>query len=366
MKKALKIFSKALIVLLALCVIYYTSLWFVFSADMKNDYAAQEAWINELTDNPRAAVNEQNFADFDLNSNTLRLNEVQVLATHNSFKAMPNMYINGFVELFGGERTRKGQYGLPKLYDQLDSGIRGLEIDVTMYDGKITTVHDPITDWRTNTTDFRLALEEIRLWSDNNPNHYPLNIMVQVRDQWSPFTTKYSALGEEGISDLDALFEEVFGGNIITPAIVKGDADSLREAVTTTGWPLVTDCMGKVYFTLLFSDQENLDYYVALDPEFETQNGFIMTNPKEMEIENYTAVILADDPFGEGYSELVEEGYLLRTRIDEQWTHPEDRRAAAIALGSVILATDYPKNNSYPDGYICELKEGYKTIIARN
>ena len=365
MKKALKIFSKALIVLLALGVIYYTSLWFVFSADMKNDYAAQEAWINGLTDNPRAAVNEQNFADFDLSNNTLRLNEVQVLATHNSFKAMPNMYINGFLEIFSGDKVRAGQYGLPKLYDQLDSGIRGLEIDVTMYDGKLTTVHDPVTDWRTNTTDFRLALEEIKLWSQNNSGHYPLNIMVQVRDQWSPFTTKYSGLGEEGISELDSLFEEVFKDDIITPASVKGDAESLSEAVTTTGWPLVSDCIGKVYFTLLFSDVKNLDYYVALDPEFETQNGFIMTNPKQEELQDYTAVILADDPFYEEFPSLVAAGYLLRTRVDEQWKHEEERLNASIALGSAILATDYPKNNSYQDGYICVLKEEYKTIIMR-
>ena len=41
----------------------------------------------------------------------------------------------------------------------------------------------------------------------------------------------------------------------ITPDDVKGDAASLREAVTTNGWPLLDDSRGKAMFILLADNE---------------------------------------------------------------------------------------------------------------
>lgn len=247
---------------------FYLFLLAAFHSDLKQDFAAQEAWVHSLRELPRTPVDEQSFAAFDLADNDYKLNEVQFIATHNSFKAMPNPYIAGFLKLFSPGGVKKGEYGLPKLYDQLDSGIRGVELDVALYGDKLITVHNALNDWRTNTTDFGLALQEIKLWSDNNPGHFPLNVMVQVRNVWSIWSAKYHKFDSASIAGLNALFAEIFGDRLLRPADVKGDAPTLRDAVTASGWPLLRDCMGKVYVTLLIDEQANEDYFVNLDPLF--------------------------------------------------------------------------------------------------
>ena len=56
----------------------------------------------------------------------------------------------------------------------------------------------------------------------------------------------------------------------ITPDDVKGDATTLREAVTTSGWPLLDDSRGKAMFILL-ADNEVREAYVDTYPGL---NGF--------------------------------------------------------------------------------------------
>jgi len=364
-KKIYKILIVSAVIVATLGMAFYISLIAVFHADLKDDFAAQTAWVNYLRYSLRESVDEQSFANFDLANNGLKLNEVQILATHNSFKAMPNPYLNSVLKLFNEGGVKKGEYGLPKLYEQLDSGIRGVELDVAMYGNQIVTVHNANNDWRTNTTDFRLALKEIKLWSDNNPGHYPLNVMVQVRNQFSFLSAKFNKFSSSSIRGLDAMMVEVFGNDLLPPATVKGDAATLHEAVTTTGWPEVSSCLGKVYVMMLFDEDVNRDDYVAIDPTFSTQNAFVMALAGYEEPHDYTAIILADSPYDDGYREYIEAGYILRTRVDLQYDHPEARLQATLQLGSQILATDYPVNNSYGDGYVCWAGEEGKTIVAR-
>lgn len=359
-----KILIGLIVLVVSITSIYYVSLVFAFNLDLKADFALQEKRLEQLRLEPNQAVVESDFANFDLDNNTLRLNEVQVLATHNSYKTMPNMYFSKVIEVIWGQKVRNGHYGMPFLTDQLDSGIRGLELDITMYGDDFILIHDPITDWRSNGPSLRLALEEIKIWSDVNQNHAPINLMFQVRSTFSPFSNKFGGLTQGDLIALDALFEEIFGADMITPGEVKAGHSTLRQAVEIDGWPLFNDCKGKVYVTFLFDDKKAEQAYVNLDPTFSTQKGFIFARLNEG-LKDYTAVILADNAFEEGLADLVSKNYILRTRIDEQFSHPEDRFKASIELGSVILATDYPEGNTYDNGYVCRLTTDGKTIIQR-
>ena len=365
MKKIFKITAYMLLSIFCIAFLYYISLVIIFNVEVKNEFEYQQQRIAELKQNPNPPINESNFANFDIYDNDLRLNEIQFLATHNSFKAMPSMYWSKFAEIFWGQKVRNGYYGLPYLTEQLDMGYRGLELDIALYDGDFVLTHNPTTDWRTNGPDFRLALEEIKLWSDINQGHIPLNLMIQVRDTWAPYSHRFSAFKKQDLIKLDNLLKEIFGEEgIIKPADVIGDNNTLREAVENDGWPLLTDSMGKVFFSILFDQQKNLDYYVDIDPTFATQSSFVFTRPSA-EITAYTAMILADNPFEEGVEEMVGKNYILRTRIDEQFEFSEERRQASIELGSVILATDYPVGNLFPCNYVAKLTEDNKTIIQR-
>ena len=343
---------------------YYLSLVVVSNFDIRNDYRHQRERLEVLRENPNPPVTESDFVNFDISNNDLKLNEIQVLATHNSFKAMPNMYISKFLELFWGQKTRNTQYGMPYLTDQLDSGIRGLELDITMYGNDIILMHDPLTDWRTNGPDFAMTLEEINIWSDQNSGHVPVHIMIQIRSTWSVFTHKFGSFERENLIQMEELLDEILGEKIIRPGEIIGNNNTLTDAIMNDGWPMLNDSLGRFYFTILFDDKHTKKEYIDIDPDFKTQNCFVFTRLDDG-IKDYSAFILADCPFQEGLKEYVDANHILRTRVDVQFSHPPERLKAAIELGSVILATDYPEGHTYDDDYICRLTPDNKTVLQR-
>ena len=365
MKKVIKIVSIVLLSVLGVVLIGYAALAIVFYQDTKYEYKEQKERLEKLLDDRYLPVDEVSFANFDIYNNELRLNEIQVLATHNSYKRMPFMPFSKFLQFCGGQRVRNGHYGLPTLTEQLNRGIRGVEIDVVIYKKELRVIHDPIADWRTNGPDFKRTLQEIKLWSDINPNHIPINIMLQVRNSFCPYDHKIGKFKKEDIKMLDDTLGEIFGDDkIIKPADVKGEYPSLREAIEQNGWPKLSDCLGKVYFSLLIDDKPNEEYYIDIDPSFEKQRGFIFTRPDD-EKKSYTAIILADSPFTDGLQELINQNYILRTRIDEQFDYTKERYDAAMTLGSQILATDHLEGNLLHKDYAVKLTSDNKTIIKR-
>lgn len=350
------------ITIVAILLCYYLSLVIIFNVELKKEFIEQERRIEQLLASDKTPVNEADFANFELEGSTLKLNQIQVLATHNSYKTMPNMYISYPMNLLFGQKVRNGWYEMAPLIEQLDQGYRGLELDVNPYGDSFILMHDSITDWRTNGRDFELALKEIKFWSDTNPGHAPLHIMLQVRNAFCPYSLKFKFFNPERLKGLDALIADTLGDKVITPCSVKGDYPTLQQAVLANAWPTVGDSLGKIYFTTLFDQPKVKDMYVELDPSFASQQSFVYFRPSE-KLEDYAAIILADDPLGAGLAELIEQNYIIRTRIDEQFDHSNERFWGAINLGASIMSTDYPIGNLYDDDYVCKLTPDFKTII---
>jgi len=359
-----KVVKRTLAVILILVLCYYVSLIVIFNIQNKNDFSAQEAYMAQLLANPYEPVDEAHFVNFDRENSELKLNEISALATHNSYKTMPTMYISYPLSVFFGQRVKNGWYEMSPFTEQLNQGYRGLELDVCCYDNKFLLMHDPFSDWNTHSPDFELALKEIKLWSDTNPGHIPIHIMLQIRNQFSFYTYKFQTMTKERLVAMDALIEEVFGDAVITPGQIKGSYATLNEAVKAQAWPKVKDSLGKVYFTILFDKPKIEKNYLDIDPTFATQQAFVFIHPKDTP-NSYSSFILADSPFEEGLADLIDQGYILRTRIDEQFDHSTERFQASIILGSTILSTDYPQGNQYEDGYVCKLTEDGKTVLAR-
>jgi len=130
----------------------------------------------------------------------------------------------------------------------------------------------------------------------------------------------------------------------ITPDDVRGDADTLREAITTSGWPLLDDSRGKAMFVLL-AEGDVRDAYLEAHPGL---NGSLMFTMNE-EASDTAAIYSDTDPIGMGseITRLVQEGYIVRSRADnaedgEADNNETTRRDAAFSVGAHSISTDYP------------------------
>ena len=120
----------------------------------------------------------------------------------------------------------------------------------------------------------------------------------------------------------------------ITPDDVKGDAASLREAVTTNGWPLLDDSRGKAMFILLAEDEVR-EAYVDAHPGL---NGSLMFTMND-EASDTAAFYSETDPIGMGseITRLVEEGYIVRSRADNAEDGEADNNYTALRLSLIHI-----------------------------
>jgi hypothetical protein len=131
---------------------------------------------------------------------------------------------------------------------------------------------------------------------------------------------------------------------IITPDIVRGEHPDLSTAVTTVGWPLLDESRGKAIFILL-GGGDLRDEYHSQHPNLEGATMFTMSSEGTPE-----AAIFSDtNPVGnaERIRELVESGYIVRSRADdaedgEADNNETERRDAAFSVGAHSISTDYP------------------------
>ena len=91
----------------------------------------------------------------------LRLNEIQVIATHNSYHVQPEE--PRFSEMIArNPRAASWGYTHAPLNEQLDSGVRGFELDVYYQpDGYFKVLHVPDFDYGTTCDTFVDCLGEI-------------------------------------------------------------------------------------------------------------------------------------------------------------------------------------------------------------
>jgi len=311
----------------------------------------------------------------------LAINEIQVIASHNSYRTLTHKGVYRTVKLIRPFLPKKfdpraWDYSHLPLSTQLDSfGIRGLELDV-YYDpqggkyykrrGKILALqspksrveklkqpgfkilHIPDLDFNTHYITFQDALQELKQWSEAHPDHSPVFVQVEVKNSSPGSYTKFKFLpkivpfNQNAADSLDAEVRTVFGENlahVMTPDQFRNQHESLDAAVKAGDIPSLASARGKIFF-ILHGCQ---DIYMNGHPALKDRSMFVYSKPHSPEC----AFIIVDDAINnqDSIKKWVKEGYMIRTRCDEGTFEARKgdytRQKAAFESGAQILSTDY-------------------------
>ena len=272
----------------------------------------------------------------DLLSPRLRLNQIQIKGTHNSYHVRPRI-IN----------PPEWNYSLPSLHDQLETyGIRSFELDVHLSDDRddFEVYHIKFLDEGSTCKRFVDCLKAIRDWSNGHRNHFPLFIWIEVKDITG---------GEkiENLSHLEAVIRSYLGDRLITPDDVKGDFASLREAIERRGWPLLDDVRGKVMFVLLNTKNRHAQAYTRGYTSLDKRLMFAKAADDQLDMPWAVITHTSATEVKKIHRELAD-GFIVISTACLAGMQNETclrRREAAIANGVQIIKDDYPARTKQRD-----------------
>ena len=311
---------------------------------------------------------EQALSGFDIEkavSDGVKFNEVAFLGTHNSYQILPTKSYAALMKTldffaFGLVET-KTDFEMDTLTEQLEMGIRNLEIDVIVQetdDGtKFRVCHTAILDNTSHAYNFENALKEIKLWSDHNPNHMPITIIVEPKGKvaqingFNKFTLDYA-------NQMDEIIRNTLGDTLLTPASMLRDYDNFKEMRDNDDWLTLGETRGKVM--VLMHDCDVTESYISQDESIKSQAMFPMLRYDDRN-ETYTSFVLNNDPENavKQNDELVDECKLVvRTRADDYPTFSDERYENANKCGSQIITTDFPRRTKENGKHIYDF-DGY-------
>lgn len=319
----------------------------------------------------------------------LPINKIQVIGSHNSYKkAIDPALFSVFSKKDSVSASRIDYEHIP-VTAQLDKGLRNLEIDVYADAKGGKYAHPRGLDWAANQPaydvnhemnapgfkvfhvqdlDFRSdfltlkgGLEKLRQWSDAHPDHTPIFITLEPKD---------NMLKGEGFSTPEKFTPEVFdqldeailaglGKNkVITPDQVRGKYPTLEEAVLHDNWPLLKAARGKFLFVLDAKD-EKMELYIKGHPSLKGRVLFANAEAGRPE----AGMMIINNAKNPVIPQLIKKGYIIRTRADSdtQEARRNDRSNfdAACASGAQIITTDYyEKSTHFKSDYVISFEGG--------
>ena len=307
-------------------------------------------------------------------SDEIKLNEIQVIGSHNSYKIGIEKSLLGYLLKKDSSLTSLEYEHIP-LTEQLNLGLRGLELDVyndpeggyysdpkgleivkamgaepEPFDVEqklqvpgLKVFHVQEIDFRSHQLLFKDALKKLKKWSQANEGHTPIIITINAKDGEIPEIRKPLPFTAEALQNIDTEIREVFDqGDLITPDRVRGNFETLEQAVLTNGWPLLSDVKSRFLF-VLDEGNEKINKYLK---KFPGLKGAVLFVNKEEGNPN-AAFRIINDPVKDfdKIKNLVELGYMVRTRADagtkEARKNDYNRFEKAKASHAQVITTDY-------------------------
>ncbi len=275
----------------------------------------------------------------------LRLNQVQVVGTHNSYHLRPApAMLKAAIAI--RKDAREWDYSRQPLNEQLDHGVRSLELDLHLSASEGWLVmHVPTFDPGTTVKTLRQALQVVRDWSQAHPRHAPVSLLLELKEEGFALSKAFRRPQLVDLLQIDAELREVFGEpGLITPDLVRGSHATLFEAIRSQGWPRLGDVAGRT-LAIMHERGPLRSAYLEGHPSLEGRAMFVESDLGAP----HAAVLVLNDPGDPAIHRTATEGYLVRTRADSQGQLPPERRAAALAGAAHILSTDYPLGEIEPE-----------------
>ncbi|KAK4501356.1 hypothetical protein PRZ48_007164 [Zasmidium cellare] len=314
----------------------------------------------------------------------LRMNQIQVVGTHNSYHR----------EISKSERTifekyvpgpENYYYSHSKWTDQLDhQSVRSFEIDLhsdtqgglyaypaiwklSNLTNETAPFHDPnmlkpglkvfhITDVDTNAIchTFMECLVQLKQWSDAHPRHLPLTFDLELKND-ALGCGFHGVCSEEAsnwtlprILEVDREIRSILPPNkLIVPDDIRKPGLTLEQSVLQHGWPTLKQARGK--FMFYFDNDPDSDIHLRdkyrADGHESLQNRTVFTNAVEGDAD--CAFIKHNSPDVKDIQRLIKKGYFVRTRADEPITtivaKNTTMRDQAFESAAQIVSTDYPQ-----------------------
>ena len=323
----------------------------------------------------------------------LPMTRMQAVGTHNSYKQPISAPEMARLAVAAKTVAPTLDYGHPPLAAQLDAGARQLELDLlhdpeggryvdplgrklakltgaalTPWDPEpmrrpgMKVLHVQDIDYRSSCALFTDCLRTIAAWSAAQPDHLPILILINLKeDSFSfPGATKALLFDASAMDAIDAEIRSVFGeGRLITPDLVQGHFLTLRDAVMAGGWPVLGAARGRVLFAL-DAPEGQIARYRGDRTVLEGRVMFVNIE----ETSPAAGYITLNDPVGQGerIRAAVAAGFLVRTRADadtvQARTGDTAMRDAALASGAQYVSTDYMTPDARWTGYRVGLPGG--------
>ncbi|MFC3499958.1 phosphatidylinositol-specific phospholipase C1-like protein [Micromonospora krabiensis] len=327
----------------------------------------------------------------------VRMNEIQFIGAHNAYhrelqgaelaammKVDPTYPEWGFYshaaipDLLGRQHVRGleldllpdpqgGLYQYPLL--RKAAGLGPID-DPEMAQPGMKVMHVADVDFNTTCNTLVACLKQVRQWSQDNPKHEPILIQLELKQTEDVVERAGGAVSppwsEDLLGDIDAEIRSVFSETaLITADDLRKPGRTLEESVLRYGWPTLDDARGKVMF---FFDNGGpgaiRDMYLKGHPNLEGRAVFTRGNPGSPD----AAITMVNDPRGANQAQiqdLVERGYLVRTRSDEPLGTVKNQDfaqlEAALSSGAQLVTTDFPSVGMaarWDSDYVAELPGG--------
>jgi len=315
----------------------------------------------------------------------IHLNDIRILASHNSYKKLPHPKLIRFLTKFRKQLGPSNDpiqldYGHLTLEQQLnDYAIRGFELDV-YYDPKgglyrkrklnrfifgqkvmvkdslmkkpgFKVLHIPDVDFETNYFTFIQALTELKNWSIKNPNHSPIFVNVEAKGSSAANESKFLRIigfkkairmDSSAYMQLDLEINSVFDKeNLMTPKDLKATYSTINDRLTLEGWPLLSECLGKIIFIL---QGDNDELYKKSLLHGADRAMFVYDEPGG----DNTAFVIRNNSLGieKEISELTKR-YIIRSRTDAGTIEAREKNytifQSVLSSNAQIISTDYYK-----------------------
>jgi Phosphoinositide phospholipase C, Ca2+-dependent len=330
---------------------------------------------------------------------SVRMNEIQVMGTHNSYKReLSRREERTYDEIIAtpGDYEQFLAYSHPSIPNQFGrQEVRGLELDLfpdpagglyaeplvrrRLGTGPLTdpdwrvpgvkVLHIADLDYKTSCVRFVTCLQQVETWSDDNPGHVPLQILLELKQSDARAVAQGGVVAPPWVlGQLDALDGEIRSvfseRDMITPDDVRRSGLTLEQSVRRHGWPSLERSRGKVVFLLDNEPGPIRQAYTAGRPNLEGRVIFTNSRPGLSD----AAFVKRNEPRGTNTAEiqaLVRDGYLVRTRSDVPLAtvtaNDPAMLQAALVSGAQLISTDFPQigmTGRYDSDYVARLPRG--------